>query len=986
MTHHHQLARQLLSLSLARRTISASWTTKSTPTVFNYCFVSSKSGTLSTPFRLTRPYSNLTTNSTATTPKVHQPRVAGSKGAKTPKKQQRPGKPVRDELRRRQLNHPSLDASAPELSRVSNAYQGSKQKVVWDDAMDAKLLQLSQSRIPWREIDLQMGLPYSASHHRFHTVLDPNLKSWLLPNGQVNEPMIKYLMYLRDDLKVPYADISRLELMREPWLIPDTNLEASIEAAQGDWKEMKKKKSIRDENNKKDTFLSVHKVALVHKYLSYKAQENRIKRNKESDRLLEAVRRGVELYGENWTRVAAHANQVMQKQMQVNRSSTSDDGDHVFDSTPTSTSPAALEPEQAEYLYKKSVKQGNQWGLEDDLVMARRILELSVKWPGVQWTLSQPWDGTGSSNTIINAVERQQKLENDSSNKNDDDNNDAAKVDLWEDLAMTLGNHSPIQCKRRWDDLRLLDDNYKFAQTDSWHRFERLQFWMVWSYLITNENRGRRMLREMRKNGPTKIITLGHVADRLRTLSLSNDVSRWMRHRSQDECEHHFLKVVNQTLNLRVPVSILFPYRDATETDASDSNINDLQRQLRQQSPMWQPLFGGTKTMAAVELLELILERVAKPIQEKVSMISGPNALSTRNDPKQQIVRSNWTAAKIKTLQQLVLEQKHGVLVPNSELDWIRIAQQLEHRFKNVEDDPYPQTILNARQSHEQEHILLQQQKKGVNIVVDGKGESGSGFETESKKSTDQKLSSSQAVSVKKQLQETERNVMAPIPSSGTFSPAQCKTCWEYISAHGSLSGRSIQATKMQHIQKNHAGGSGSDNENASSLNDGTNQSEYWTDLEIELLKRGVRRHGTNWADVRAQFLPRRDVSDLYQKWKAISVAPLASASTSAASSAPTLATKFALSSFLSPSLSSSSTSTSATPTSDSDKVDRLSDPDYLGLLRGSQDCTQLISEEESENKFQRRSMSYAAVVGADWFQRRKNLYSRIILSSYYHP
>ena len=719
-----------------------------------------------------------------------------------------PKKPAKEtpQLRqlRKDLGHPSRQATTKELASASARYLGSTTKVTWNPDLDKQLLELYRARIAWRDIDLEMGLPYSASHHRFHTALDPNLQPWLLPNGQPNEEMLRYLMYLRDQEKLQFNDIAKLELMREPWPIPDPFLET---------KPLQQKKPLE---GKEDAFLPIHRVAIVQKYTAYRSFLNRTKDVDQHSRLLEAIHRGFELYGENWIRVAAYADSQMERWSgRERRASKVGQVGGVSSETRTAI---ATEPSTAEALYRGSLKHGTRWGLEDDLVMVRQVIDLYRRIPKTRRIIGPPSGDTSTGEGVDSLL---------------------AKTEIWETIASTLGNHTPQQCQRRWNDLLKIEDRDKSSQTTSWHRFERFQFWMVWSYLIQDQKQGRQVLKELRRSRPLKMRNTTVVAEMCRELALAKDVSKWLRHRSQNDCERYFLTTVNHTLNFKIPLAAV-------------------------KGQQTRDIYIPTELRTADELLRLIEGSVAKPLLDKMTNISE----SILNDPHQNVVRPNWTEAKLQTLQELVMEQKEGVFKADFQIDWNRISRELESR-SNEEDDLLPPALMELAKS-----------------TIKAKPELSS-----PPPQTDQEAVSTKVV----------------LSTPRYYSAEQCRSCWEFLSAQSGRLG----------VQPGRRVANTYDSKNSSS---NVQQDDGWTDLEVMLLKQGVRRYGNNWADVRAQFLPRRDVSDLHQKWKKLSVAaPAVPASFSTSSSS--------FKSSSSPSSSAGNTAAAA------EKIDRLSDPDYVGLL-----------------------------------------------------
>ncbi|KAK3814930.1 MAG: hypothetical protein J3Q66DRAFT_343413 [Benniella sp.] len=92
------------------------------------------------------------------------------------------------------------------------------------------------------------------------------------------------------------------------------------------------------------------------------------------------------------------------------------------------------------------------------------------------------------------------------------------------------------------------------------------------------------------------------------------------------------------------------------------------------------------------------------------------------------------------------------------------------------------------------------------------------------------------------------------------ITPSQCQRCWEYIAssaAASSSSGLSLIPGSVSFIS--HHG-----NDHAYDVGD---QLGDWSDHELLLLQQGVRKFGTQWTDVQAQLLPKRNVSELQRAW-----------------------------------------------------------------------------------------------------------------------
>jgi hypothetical protein len=100
------------------------------------------------------------------------------------------------------------------------------------------------------------------------------------------------------------------------------------------------------------------------------------------------------------------------------------------------------------------------------------------------------------------------------------------------------------------------------------------------------------------------------------------------------------------------------------------------------------------------------------------------------------------------------------------------------------------------------------------------------------------------------------------------ISSIQCKNCWEYIISPGaaaSSSGLSLLPGPSPSSSNNDG-----DAQSSSRADHDGDQLGDWSDYELLLLQKGVRKFGNEWATIRAQFLPKRNVSELQQAWMVI--------------------------------------------------------------------------------------------------------------------
>ncbi|KAG0238820.1 hypothetical protein BGW41_008031 [Actinomortierella wolfii] len=100
------------------------------------------------------------------------------------------------------------------------------------------------------------------------------------------------------------------------------------------------------------------------------------------------------------------------------------------------------------------------------------------------------------------------------------------------------------------------------------------------------------------------------------------------------------------------------------------------------------------------------------------------------------------------------------------------------------------------------------------------------------------------------------------------ITPQHCFSTWRYITCEHDL----FEAEEMKaEVDDQEHSSEQSRNERLSRASGRHPKQQVWLDHEIVSLKLGVRRFGTSWADIRAQFLPRRQISEIHQKWFEIS-------------------------------------------------------------------------------------------------------------------
>ncbi|KAG0337280.1 hypothetical protein BG004_007707 [Podila humilis] len=594
--------------------------------------------------------------------------------------------------------------------------RGSRDDSMWDPYTDGMIIKLHKEQKPWKAIDHELQRPLSSCYHRYYTALDPNLQVLTLPDGTHNIAMLKRLVYLVEQEKEAYGKIESRGLLNG-YIVPKPG----------------------DPTNPR-----INKVMLMKMYREYKSKLWKQSLREEQTEISKAVRRSVELYGENWIKVSAHVEAHM---AQVHKEKSSGE---LGSGLSHGQQDQRLTPSAVAELYKKLLKKGVQWGLEDDVVMTRKILQLQRK---------QGCD-----------VDMFETLASGTATETDP---------FWEEIAGAVGSHSAEACKERWQGLLELKNEDKSAQSKMWHRFEKYQFWMLWQYHYRSKfSQG--LIPNLDQQAP-----LTEFAKVVEDLSFAKDISRYMRHRNEAKCIKFFMTAVRAVLVPSLPVNAQYEQQQHEPRSRDDQIKAKQAKDSYEQRYMEQcGKFPNRKV-----LLDTIHGDVAYPALVKFSSFSSANETSMRGDPQQSIVRSDWTPGRVESLKNMVMDAKQGVARADYELDWNAIAGQLE----------------------------IQERGKYTSAAA---------------------------------ADETIH-----------FSGVQCQRCWEYISGMDRRGGGGGGIGKNSFKK----GESDDDAAESGTLNNN------WSELEIELLQQGVRRHGTSWADIRAQYLPSRNVSELYPKWATLS-------------------------------------------------------------------------------------------------------------------
>ncbi|KAF9934325.1 hypothetical protein FBU30_002464 [Linnemannia zychae] len=618
------------------------------------------------------------------------------------------------------------------------------------DEIDKEIVRLFKKKTPWKEIDEILGLPHSKAYQRYYSHLDPGLKLWRLHNGQPNIALQNRLIYLVEVEKLSFVDIEKYHLMEEPWETPTPFAPAEVLNAAGVTESQRTRVPT-----KRKTTSAFNKVALQAKYKSIKALEAKARLRENDELVQKAVIRSVELYGENWRAVAAQADSMLDQWINPNLPR------------------APLTANKVASIYRTLQRTSIDWGLDDDVVITRKILALSRSRPDVLDVLNSAIKDTDKKRSGQQEETEDQKL----------------GKQYWNEIAIAVGSHSPSQCQRRWKGLWNLHNDDKSFQSRSWHRFERFQFWMLWRYFSSQQ--------QLRTSGSvsTKLLTSAEdLQIACNEISYSKEISRWMRHRNEQQCEKFFQTSIRSILN---------PSRNASHSSTSTLGANSPIRHFESRE----------------SLVNAITTELAAPLLTKMSIITPENKDSILHDRQQAMIRPDWTPELIHSLNEIVVQAKKGVQRGNFELNWDHIAQKLEQKHISAE------VSTGTDKPTSQNHVF--------------------------------------------------------------FTPQQCQNCWEFISTK--------PTAKKDISDSSNTTTSGADHKVEENVLQG------WSDNEIVLLQQGVRTYGTLWADVRAQFLPNRDISDLQRAWFTIS--------------------------------RESSQQKVKTDEGREVSVDRLSEPDYVGLL-----------------------------------------------------
>ncbi|KAG0225886.1 hypothetical protein B0O80DRAFT_465869 [Mortierella sp. GBAus27b] len=680
-----------------------------------------------------------------------------------------------------------------------------------DPVTDREIIRLFKEGVPWRTIDETLGRPHSYSYRRYYGYLDPEIyKAWNLKDGRVDENMLKRLAYLVEVEKQSFSDIETRYLMNRPWQTPTPYASPEVlKAASNAGIKAPSMPSNRFMKQRQANDYKFNKVSLHQKYMDYKNSlaENRNRLNMElSDR---AILRSVELYGQNWKKVAQHADLLLD-QWTLTKAATNntlDPSSKNMEFKDLIPEREPLNPNRAAKIYQKVERKGVRWGLQDDAVMTRKILELGQTRPDILDVLDRPW------------------------RESTDDPNQQQQLKYWQEISIALGNHSPIHCKRRWDGLRNLQDEDKSSQSKSWHRLERFQYWMLWHHYYQQ-----RRLQSPDLSRPDKdpLNTIKGLQDVCEELAFGKDIAKWLRHRTREQCEKLFTGFVNDILDLGIAPHQVLQLRQERRLKQKQ-----LRKEMMEQSGETQPLpkmeleprviFDSRTSLlnsifdkvAVPELLHMSTAKQVTAEGAETTTTTSPN-LDGQSDSS-TLVRPDWTLDRIRVLCEIVMQAKQGVQRGDFELDWSRIADQLKRKLDVREENASSSSSSSLPPSS-----ILSPTGDSLNL-------------------SEQQL-----------YQQHHSNI----------SSIQCKNCWEYIISPGAAA--SSSGMSLLPGPSSSSSNSDGDAQSSSRADHDGDQLGDWSDYELLLLQKGVRKFGNEWVTIRAQFLPKRNVSELQQAWMII--------------------------------------------------------------------------------------------------------------------
>ncbi|KAF9157320.1 hypothetical protein DFQ26_008850 [Actinomortierella ambigua] len=664
---------------------------------------------------------------------------------------------------------------------------------------------MSREKAPWRLIAQETGLSVEDCQRLFYTKLDWRAPYYWTIDGHPGRPdkaQIARLVYLVEHEGYTFDEIAERRLL---------------------YKRIAKNGHY---------LRYYHPLVLEHKYAEVVRHRKRLQRQRmaELGHLPEHVvlLRAVELFGQDWERIAQHTNTEMARAHEVERAkcvtlldrfrsrlaaavaaATADKPNRdargikqletelaeLESEVAKQQDPGWLSAETAQSLFHKVQRRhGQVWTTEDDALLVYMILE----------TMRQHhWRTPTQVPSSLSSLDR---------------GNDPTTWAYWAQVANALGNHTPRQCLQRWRAMSTLDDRSKQVSNARWQRFEVCQFWMAWDFLVSQPQILQKIQASFRDvvgsadprlhdiTAPatgmgtrTKARTAAKVKEQpelgplmkevVQVLSLSQYAAAFQRNRGADQCQHRFESTVRKLLSR--------PKNDAKKPASKPSSLNAgaifIQAIQEQNVDL---IIHFIRTAVVDPLLTRSLQKLAEsPSEDAVAAEENCESLATF--PKEYRLRSLWSPTLRKRLQWRVIEAKGGIKIADEDIDWDEIAEQLTKEAPNGEDGRVPnitsQQCLSTWRYILAEHDLLEAEETEAQVDVKG-------------------------------------------------------TCLQ------TSSGRQAEGLEDDNRQSKQAP-----------------KQRRWLEHEIVSLEIGVRRFGTIWADVRAQYLPGRTISEIHQKWFEIS-------------------------------------------------------------------------------------------------------------------
>jgi hypothetical protein len=230
--------------------------------------------------------------------------------------------------------------------------------------------------------------------------------------------------------------------------------------------------------------------------------------------------------------------------------------------------------------------------------------------------------------------------------------------------------------------------------------------------------------------------------------------------------------------------------------------------------------------VAEPEFLKLITtatttSTASTPVAAETTNAVEREAISLQNDERSKLrdsdslVRPDWTENRIRILCETVMQAKQGVEHADFELNWDQIAEQLKSKLDTCSD-------------------TLSLSSGAV---------------------ADMNTAGAAVLGVHEQMLLHQHHSF--------ITSSQCQRCWEYIASSAAASSSSSSGLSLIPGSVSFISHHGNDHH----AYDAGDQLGDWSDHELLLLQQGVRKFGTRWTDVQAQFLPKRNVSELQRAW-----------------------------------------------------------------------------------------------------------------------